>query len=180
MRLPIEPVLNVDGKSYKLSKFAYDEVQEFLGWADEVLPNPIHKVFEAVDSFTLDEKKYKSTVELVKAQTRLKELQDRTIDRALILSKKRLRFSDSEVQDLIKSPIGTQKICQILFRKYQPDMTDQQIVDVLLKARDELGDDGLATLIVQSMGHTEPKEDTPTVEDPFRSDQSGLRIGGVA
>lgn len=180
MKLPIEPVLTVDGKKYRLSKFAFDEVQEFLGWADSVLPNPIHKVFEAVDSFTLDEKSFKSPVEFAKAHARLKEIQDRTIDRALILSKKRLRINDPEITGLMQSPAGAMKICQLLFKKYHSELSDEQIQQVLLQARNELGDDGLANLIVQATGLTEQKEEEPAKEDPFRPDESGLRIGGLA
>jgi len=74
--------------------------------------------------------------------------QDMIIREAMQQKRMPLSIDGPEFQAFLRTPEGIEKIVAIMFQKYQPDMTIDQIWEVQMKAVEELGEnyvEGLAT-----------------------------------
>lgn len=128
--LPQEQALVVNGTTYKLSKFTLPLYEEFLTWAKSRLPDPFEGIAEKVKGLP-------------------DHLARHMIDRAEERAARRGSLTDPDVQAVAESPEGLRKIYSLLFRKYQPSMTEEQVMAVVEEGIEQHGSDFFRQLFPQ-------------------------------
>ena len=132
-QLPQETTVTVNGVTYKLSKFTIPLYQEFVTWAKGKLPDPFDGIAERVKGLSPEIAKY-------------------IIDKAEAKAAKRGTLNDPEIEALASTPEGMAKMLSLLFRKYQPSMTEAEVMDVIEKGVAEHGEDFLAGAFPEKPG----------------------------
>ena len=122
MRIAQETSIKIDGVDYKLSKFTLPLYQEFLDWAKSKLPDPYAGIAERVKGLP-------------------DNLAKHLIDRAEERAAKRGTLNDPETNALVESPEGLRKVFALLFRKYQPSLTEDQVISVVERGVEEHGEE---------------------------------------
>ena len=112
MLLPTEQTISIGGVEYRLSKFTLPLYQEFLAWAAGQLPDPFANISEKVKG--LDEKLAKYMI-------------DKAEDRA----SKRGTMNDPDTAALAQSVVGVKKLFSLLFRKYHPTLSEDQVGELV-------------------------------------------------
>lgn len=122
MNIPTEQTVIIDGTEYRLSKFTLPLYQEFLAWAKSVLPDPWEGISEKIKGLPDALAKY-------------------IIDKAEERAAKRGTLQDPDTEALAQTPAGLRKILSLLFRKYHPALTEEQVLEVIEKGIAEKGED---------------------------------------
>lgn len=124
-QLPQEASITVGGITYRLSKFSIPLYQEFHKWAVAQLPDP-----------------YQGVGELIKGQS--PEIAKYIIDKAERRAIERTKPNNSEIEGIAHSFEGVKKTLTLLFRKYHPELTEDQIFNIFEQAIAEHGEDFLS------------------------------------
>ena len=126
MNLPQEQTVVISGVEYRLSKFTIPLYQEFLSWAKAQLPDPWVGIAEKVKGLPTELAKY-------------------LIDKAEERAAKRGTVADPDTEALAQTPSGLRKMIGLMFRKYQPGMTEEQVAEAVDAGIAERGEDFFAS-----------------------------------
>jgi hypothetical protein len=121
-KLPQETSVTIGGNTYRLSKFTIPLYQEFVAWAKAQLPDPWDGLHERIKGLSQEIQKY-------------------IIDKAEARAASRGTLNDPEVNALANSIPGVKKMLSLLFRKHHPNLSDEQIVDIIEAGIEEHGAD---------------------------------------
>lgn len=133
MKLPKEQVVKIGGKQYKLSKFDINLADELQTWAKSVLPNP----FDGLAARMKDMPPELQKDMYLKAE---KKAEVRGTD------------ADSEYVALTNSVKGVKKIMHLLFKKYQPELSEDEVAELVTSAVEEHGEDFFAKCFPEFSG----------------------------
>lgn len=107
-----ETNITISGANYRLSKFTIPLYQEFITWARAQLPDPFEGLAEKCKGLSPELAKY-------------------LIDKAEKRAATRNSLADPEIEAVANSLPGVKKILTLLFRKYQPSLSDEQVSDII-------------------------------------------------
>lgn len=141
-----EQVITVKGVQYKLGKLTIPLLQEFFAWTKSVLPNAYEEIASFVKSFPV-------------------EIASKMVEEARKRMAHRGTINDPEGAALMSTKEGLTKLFHLLFRKYQPHLTADQVSQILEDAHDEHGLAVLDGIITKAAGEVEKKE--KDVEDQY-------------
>lgn len=111
--------LVVDGKRYMLSRFTRALEDEFVEWAKSVLPNPIAVIGAGLSKLPAN-------------------VQEMLVKEAVAKACALQSFFNPDIQSLVGTPAGSVKLFSLLLRKYQPELTEDDVINLIGKAgRDE-------------------------------------------
>jgi hypothetical protein len=115
--------ITIGGVSYRLTSLSARQVQEFLDYAKKTLSDPVAELLDA--AALLPEGKVKDDF--------LTKHLDAAFDR------KRLRgtLSDPDLADFQQSLAGARKAGALMFRKYHPSLTEDEVFDLLGQLADD-------------------------------------------
>jgi hypothetical protein len=114
-------ILTLSDASYKLAEFDQKIAAEVLTWAKTKLPDPIEELKKFLNGFSAT-------------------LQAIMVKEAMLQARIPKSIDSPEVQGLIKSPEGLEKVMFLMFHKYQPDLTIEDIWKIHHQAVRELGE----------------------------------------
>lgn len=122
MNLPQEIVIKINGVDYKLSKFTLPLYTEFLDWAKAQLPDPFEGLAERIKGLS-------------------DHLAKHLIDKAEERASQTKTINHPDIQALTQSPEGLRKIFALLFRKHQPNLTEDDVMEIVEGGIAEYGED---------------------------------------
>lgn len=117
-----ETAVEVNGKTYTLSRMTRKILNEWLEWAEPQLVNPLDVVKGHLDGFT-------------------KEQQDLIIKEALKAARQRRDVTSPEVQGFMSTPAGMTHLVQLLLKDHHPDVTEDEAFEVAQAKGDDFRDD---------------------------------------
>ena len=128
-----EQPLTVNGKTYTLSRCTLPIYEEFLDWCRSRLPDPFEGIADRIRGLP-------------------DHLAKHLIDKAEERAARRGSLTDPEVQAVAESLQGVRKMYALLFRKHQPGMTDEQVLEVVEEGIAEHGQDFFRRLFSEGDG----------------------------
>jgi hypothetical protein len=128
-----EVTVKVGDVPYRLTSLNARQLQEFLDFARKAMPDPVAEVFEVANQ--LPEGKVKD------------DFLARHLDAAF--ERKRLRgtLTDPDLEAFQHSLPGAKKAASLMFRKYHPELPEDEAFDLVLKmGEDPAAEQALAAL----------------------------------
>lgn len=121
--------LSIGGKLYKVAQFTPQQIAfKFVQWAKSVLPNPLDEIAPKLSLFPV-------------------EIQKEMVREAMARARIPLTVESPEVRALMNTVEGATKIASLRFQAAQPELTDEQCLDLLFQAGKEHGPDALADIL---------------------------------
>jgi hypothetical protein len=114
-----EQSIEVNGKTYILSRLTRAIMSEFVQWAKSQLPNVLDVISERIDKFP-------------------KDLQELMVKEAVKNSRMQLDFYSDEIQLLMNSPDGLTKMTELLLRKHHPDIQEDEAWEVAMQITEKI------------------------------------------
>lgn len=121
------------GKTYTLSRFTRRILNDFLEWADAVLPHPLDELKGRLDGFP-------------------KDVQEMLVKDAVANARLRKSVTNPEVNRLMNSEQGAFKVLHLLLAKHHTDLTEDDVWDIYLGCVREHGDEYLLKKIAAAQG----------------------------
>lgn len=113
--------LTLNNASYKLAEFDEKMAAELLTWAKSKLPDPLEEIKGVISNFS-------------------PRLQEIMVKEAMQQKRIPKSIDHLEVQALLKTPEGLEKVMLSMFGKYQPDLKAEDIWAIHRQAVKELGE----------------------------------------
>lgn len=133
--------IEIGGKTYRLNIIRSEHIQELLDFAKTLLPDPVKDILAVGDLLPEDERKEF----LFKKDERTNRS---NFDNAVEERKRIATLNHTDLERMCKTyPAMLTKSMQIMFRKYHPDLSLEEIETLLLQYQDEKGDDIFAELV---------------------------------
>jgi hypothetical protein len=139
-----EPLIEVNGKRYRLGRFTRKVLKQFLSWADEELGNPLEQVKGQLAGFP-------------------EHIQEIMVRDAIDRAKLRRSINSPEVQALLTTPEGAMKILALLFQQHQPALSDRDVERIYDECCDQHGP-GYLEKKIAAAGGTIPRDEEAIIE----------------
>ena len=114
-------ILKLNDATYKLADFDEKVHAELVSWAKTKLPDPLAEIKDLIKDFS-------------------PRLQEVMVKDAMQLRRIPKSIDHPEVQALLKTPEGLERVMIALFQKYQPNLTAEDIWAIHYKAVKQLGE----------------------------------------
>ncbi len=135
MQFGKEGSLTVNGKSYRFSRLTTEIEEKFLDWANKKLGNPVEKLIK------------EKTLEGFPPHLQELLLQDAINKRDL-----RNHPQSPEIQQLKTTPAGSRKLFALMLEKYQPDLTEEEVGELIDNAIFDQGPEAISEAILVAQG----------------------------
>jgi hypothetical protein len=131
--LGTEPIIEVGGKTYKLSRFTRGILRQFMDWAEKQLGDPLDAIKHKLDGFS-------------------PAIQELLVRDAVNASKHRRNIQSPEIQALMQTEEGGIRLLTLLFNKHHPELTEAQVGELFDQCLIEHGQDYFANKLAEASG----------------------------
>jgi|SRR5579883_106628 len=136
-----EVTLDIKGKTYRLGRYDLSILSKATKWAAARLPDPLSDLEGRLDKFP-------------------PAVQELLVKEAIERKQHRQEYNSPEIQGQIKSPEGAVYVFYLLFNKYHPEITEEQVGQLYLDSVEEHnGPEYLLEKVGQTFGQL-PKSDS--------------------
>ncbi len=123
----------VGGKRYTLSRYTRRVLSRVVEWAASRLPHPLDAIKNRLDGFPA-------------------HLQERIVDAAIDSSKSWGSINNPEIQAKMNTEEGVIKQFQLLLQEHHPDITEDEVFDLIIACEEEHGQQFIADRLAETHG----------------------------
>ncbi len=130
-----EYTIKINGNVYRLNSFTVRHTQELLDYAKKVLPDPVTVLLETANLLPEGQKE---------------KFLEKHLDSAYEEKKKIGTLNGTNLEEVMKTPNGFKKMCHLMFTKHHPNLTEDDVEELMDQYIEQDGQDIFKEIISDS------------------------------